>query len=57
MGKGSRCRISNRKLWGESYDRIYGVRYARNSSQEDTEKSENYVAGGTLHDQKKHTSD
>ena len=50
MGKGCRYRPVNRKLWDESYDRIYGEKHARNRSEADKQESKNVVAGGSVHE-------
>ena len=47
-GKGDRYRPVNQKAWDESYARIFGEKYARNSSQENKDESKNSMGGDTV---------
>jgi hypothetical protein len=57
MGKGSKSRITDKKRYDQNYENIYGVRYARNCSQENQKKGESHVADGKIHDQKEYAGD
>jgi hypothetical protein len=56
MGKGSKSRIGDKKRFDENYENIYGENHARNSSQEDKQKSKGHVVGGSVHDQEECTT-